>query len=530
MKGKTSSNSQASAGMYTHVDGGHAQVAIGKFKIGRILPRTGEPYLTNSLQEDSWVGIWNGRKARGHGGLCRLPLKSSGPCLGGRGRVRPDALAVTVRRGRGSARDALSALDQLAASGSIDEVRPEVGSVVDALCDDDAAGALRAVALLHDAGWGPQQLAADLVEDLREAFLAAVGPAPDPLGGADVERPVELAGRLGLPRLVRSIEALGRAQVDMRDAPDPRVILEVALVRLARPDLSNSNDALLERMARLERLVLGEPGRPHTEPSTSRGPIRGASSEVPRGPVPEPGPTAGRIPTIGALRRNLAPAGRPEGGAAPGESGSVGLTAPPAAQPVGEGSQADTAGGDPRRPSSDAKPSAELGSPATTPPSQPARVAGAAPGAGPQLDRDTLVLVWGDQVVKALPAKAKALFGGGHFVSLTDGVATFALPSHPLRDRCEELRTVVEDAIAAAVGTRVAMRLVVEGRPRPTPAGRSDEGADRGRPASDGSVPFGHYGEDEDFDPDDPGEPVEIESVAQARLLEAFPGAQEVIE
>ncbi len=31
----------------------------------------------------------------------------------------------------------------------------------------------------------------------------------------------------------------------------------------------------------------------------------------------------------------------------------------------------------------------------------------------------------------------------------------------------------------------------------------------------------------EDFDPDDPGEPAD-ESVAQARLLEAFPGAEEV--
>jgi hypothetical protein len=34
--------------------------------------------------------------------------------------------------------------------------------------------------------------------------------------------------------------------------------------------------------------------------------------------------------------------------------------------------------------------------------------------------------------------------------------------------------------------------------------------------------------EDADFDPDDPGVPVEIESVAEARLREAFPGAEEV--
>ena len=44
------------------------------------------------------------------------------------------------------------------------------------------------------------------------------------------------------------MEVLGRAQVDMRDAPDARVDLEVALVRLARPELDESPEALLERL------------------------------------------------------------------------------------------------------------------------------------------------------------------------------------------------------------------------------------------------------------------------------------------
>jgi hypothetical protein len=155
------------------------------------------------------------------------------------------------------------------------------------------------------------------------------------------------------------------------------------------------------------------------------------------------------------------------------------------------------------------------------------------PGAeetGVDLDRDTLVLAWGDHVLKALPAKAKALFGGGYFVSVEGGVATFALPSGPHRDRCEELRTVVEEAIAANVGARVRLRLVVEGRPPSESTPRL--AVDGSRPSFAGSSPTasGRYGEDEDFDPDDPGEPVEIESVAQARLLEVFPGAQEVSE
>ena len=46
---------QASAGMYTHLNGGHARVPVGQFKIGRIAQQ-GQPHLTNNVQEDSWVG------------------------------------------------------------------------------------------------------------------------------------------------------------------------------------------------------------------------------------------------------------------------------------------------------------------------------------------------------------------------------------------------------------------------------------------------------------------------------------------
>jgi PAS domain S-box-containing protein len=45
---------QASAGMYTHIDGAHSRVPLGKFKIGRIA-ESEQPHLTNTVREDSWV-------------------------------------------------------------------------------------------------------------------------------------------------------------------------------------------------------------------------------------------------------------------------------------------------------------------------------------------------------------------------------------------------------------------------------------------------------------------------------------------
>src|SRR5204863_327079 len=66
-----------------------------------------------------------------------------------------------------------------------------------------------------------------------------------------------LGEQLGAPMLVRILETLGQAVVDMRgtDAADPRLVLEIALVRLARREAGTPLQALAERIDRLERGV-----------------------------------------------------------------------------------------------------------------------------------------------------------------------------------------------------------------------------------------------------------------------------------
>ena len=59
----------------------------------------------------------------------------------------------------------------------------------------------------------------------------------------------------------RQLEVLGTALVDMRQAPDPRIPLEVALVRITRPESDISPDALLARIERLEEAVHDGSGR-----------------------------------------------------------------------------------------------------------------------------------------------------------------------------------------------------------------------------------------------------------------------------
>ena len=214
--------------------------------------------------------------------------------------IPDDALDAAVRRGHGSARDALSALDQVAASGDADDVRPAFDDLFDAIAEERTTDVLGALARLHAAGWSAQQLATEACVELRQAFLLQLAPDVAEASGADRARLEALGEALGLPRTVRSIETVGRAMVEMRDAPDPTVVLEIALVRLSRPELDPSPAALLERLERLERTAAAPPA-----------------------PVADAAPTR---PALGQLRSTsrTRPATRPADAAA----------APPTAEPA----------------------------------------------------------------------------------------------------------------------------------------------------------------------------------------------------
>ena len=313
--------------------------------------------------------------------------------------VSPNDLERVARRGHGSARDALSVLDQVAAAGGLEDEGDAADEVVEALCERDAGRALVAVAQRSSAGHDARELARDLLERLRQVFLATMARSLVGLPDDELARVEDQARRLGPAAIVRAMEALGDALVAMRDAPDPRVLLEVALVRQCHPDADASAAALLERIERLERGQAGQgvPITSHDEP-------------------PRPAPKAKR-PADGA-RAALGGVRTPEAAAPPTAA------APTAAPP---------------------------------PPVEPAPPANDV--AFPS--RDALTLAWGDVVLAGLAQRPKVRFGAGHFVGVDSDSATFALPNTVHRDRCEECRDEVESALAKHFGRPVPMRLIV---------------------------------------------------------------------
>jgi DNA polymerase-3 subunit gamma/tau len=427
--------------------------------------------------------------------------------------VDEGAIEVAVRRARGSARDALSALDQLVASGSADAARPELGSVIDALADGEASAVLVALSALLAGGWGPQQLATELVDDLRQVFLAALAPDLCAIPGRSRQRYEALAETMKLPRVVRSMELLGKGLVDMRDAPDAQVVLEISLVRATRPDLDAGVDALNERVGALERQLAGGGVPPATAPRPSHDSAP-AETDSREDPAPTEDTPANADTARAALRRESR------------------QSAPPTAPAPAGGERRPTLGAVRRRQAG--TPPADSGIPPNDEPDEPGPAAAAAPepappSAGPParaVDRDSLTEAWGDGILRSLPAKVKALYSAGRFVAFSEDGAQFALPTQPHRDRCAELAPQVEAALAAHFGTAVRLELVVDGSgPAPVAHGREGGTRDSVSRRARHAAP-----DDEMVDPEELRAATQgntdVEAAAEAKLLEAFPGAE----
>ena len=214
----------------------------------------------------------------------------------------PEALEVIARAGAGSARDALSLLDQALAHGT---GRLDAAAIADlfggtpfelrlavlnAISVEDPAAVLTAVGVLFDAGHEPRRVAEDLLRSTRDAFLlTAAGGQVRVDAPGDEQKQLDALGReLGNTMLVRVLETLGQAVVDMRgtDAADPRLALEIALVRLTRRDAGPPLQTLAERVERLERTISEQRESGGAAPPP-------VSADVPRAPGA----------TVGALRK-----------------------------------------------------------------------------------------------------------------------------------------------------------------------------------------------------------------------------------
>ena len=393
-----------------------------------------------------------------------------------------DARAYVLRAGGGSARDTLSALDRVVAAGGVPEGADALDELVEAVCDRDTARALMAVEAAMARGRSPRVLGESLIGRLRDVFLAAVHADLSRLTETDRDRCIDQAQRLTAAGATRALEVLGDAFVGIQDALDPRIPLEVALVRLTRADADTSPAALAERVSRLEAGIGSTaPSRgttaaaptpaPPTPPPTSPPAVAPPAPAVPEAaaapdadaPLSPRPPTGGR-PADGARdvlaqrRTGSAAPARPAPQTAPSAGGTrqppapsraAGTPAPAPATPDGSATVPTTAPTDPTTPEE-------------APEAAPAPSAPSAPSAGLP-DLAGFVAVWTDDILGALAQKPRVRFAGGRWLSIDADTAVFGLPNPVHVQRCEEYRPEVEAALQARFGRPVTVRIVVDG-------------------------------------------------------------------
>jgi DNA polymerase-3 subunit gamma/tau len=196
-------------------------------------------------------------------------------------KIEPGALAVIARMAEGSLRDALSLLEQARAycgdAIPADQVRALLGVVPDDALEElvgaiAAGSADRALALVHTfqkEGRNLQHFCREAIRHMRNLLIARVcGADSELIAATPDQRPAlaRAATEFSEEDLTRFFQILLQTDEDLRRKPDPRVHLEMGLLRLINAS----------RLAPLEELLAEV--RSGVPSGVGVGPARGASA------------------------------------------------------------------------------------------------------------------------------------------------------------------------------------------------------------------------------------------------------------
>ncbi len=362
-----------------------------------------------------------------------------------------NALSAVAGHARGSVRDALSLLEQVAALGAGTVSTAGVSQAL-GLADDESYGRLVAAMHERDPGAGLtliselasrgadlRRFVADAVGYLRGVFLAQYATNVEEVADASTETIAEWrhqAAILSSTDVLRAIDLLSDALSDLRSGREERLVVELAVLKLTRPETVPDLESVTSRLERVERAVRDlQRGAPVPTPTPDATPARDATDAEPDRPFRDTA-TPTQHPTVPATDTSPTRADQPD------------------AAPIAASTNADP---DPV-PASDAAFTLEEFNRAW-----PAIVAAVRSDLGP---------------------RRYALLKEATPVDATDGTVVFEVPAH-MHFHLEQLKadTGIADAIAAAGGERLggAIRVTFRsaGAPAPVPAERADRAPDK---------------------------------------------------
>ncbi len=217
------------------------------------------------------------------------------------------ALALIARSADGSVRDAESVLDQLAAFAEGPITAQDVLAVLgvleeetslrfaDAIISRDVIGCLSLVNQVVGEGKDVRQVLRTILDHFRDLLVAKTGDRPVELLDTTESRLLALeaqADRTAVEDILRALNILVATEAEARWSPQPRLLLEIALIKLCRPEMDPTLEGLRARLQTLEQRLGGTPSAAQPAPSAPARPA--ATVDQPLQPRPAPASPEGR--------------------------------------------------------------------------------------------------------------------------------------------------------------------------------------------------------------------------------------------
>ncbi len=259
--------------------------------------------------------------------------------------IEQGAVALIARHATGSFRDALGTLEQLVTyAGDEEQITSadvlavlgvadaeQLFEALDAVIAHDPAAALRSAAALTSAGRDPGQILRDLEVHGRELLaVKMLEEVPEELRVTPErdQRLVTQAQGLAGTDIVRLLDLVSAALEATANGAQPRIQLELVLIKATAPEVDPSAAALLARIERLEAALAGQrppptpvarrprsPYRPRSRPR--RRPSRRPTEATPRRPQPRHRRAPEETAVPNHPRRATPPPGKPTGAQRP---------------------------------------------------------------------------------------------------------------------------------------------------------------------------------------------------------------------
>ncbi len=206
-----------------------------------------------------------------------------------------DALAAIARWANGGLRDAIGLFDQSIdfANGyiTLDSVNQVIGttgidftiSFIEALAEGNSALLLEKINEIVNMGKDLSVFVKDITNHLRNILMFSLTKSADILDSSNeetVRRYERAADKFTSTRLLRAIEQLSLLESELRYTAQPRILVELALIKICRPEVSDDIDSLRDTVEQLQKKL--ESGAFSLKTSKK--------SSVDEVPLPEPPP------------------------------------------------------------------------------------------------------------------------------------------------------------------------------------------------------------------------------------------------